>query len=1056
MPLAAVLTRPSVRALFYGQRFLVLAAATSIVSALSGDAWASSAHDSRNSGLSARIGPHNTFVQSWSVQMAATTPVYGSDGQQLYVAFGSQVQALSMQDGSIIWSCGLGSSTGFPTPALSGDGSLIFVVSTSDKMLRAISTTSGSVMWSTSISSTWPNCYSNSRCPLVVAPSGVVAVGHCGYSATNGANLFCVSIGGRNWNSPAIDSSNKFYTESWDNGGLGAYSIESGTTSWSINIGPLAGNVPVVSADGSAVYTANNICCSQPTSLSTLHLHAYSTSTGATLWETGGGFSGLTGLSADGSVLLGADNGNLYAFTSSGVQRWFMPTGSQAMFPPTCDSANVAYYTSDMLYVVNVTSGLLLWTTSAFHVGGFPSFVIAPGAALLVQSPNAVSLLRACRAGYFCTAGSPFFLETICASGTFSIGDALSCTPCPLNYNSPPGSTSAAACLPCPAGTYASGGLCVSCQAGSYSTTVGATSSATCLACPVGTSSVAGASTCSICASGYAGTPTNPGGGSAGCIPCSSGFFSSAGQTSCSPCPSGTTTASFASASASACSMCAAGYFESAAASCLACPAGKWSSRGASTCVPCPPGTYSQAGASSCTLCPAGTYGAAAGLTSAACSGACSACSEGSMFPPLASSLSCTAGGSARAAPPSLSLLLWPAAHPQNAAHVDVIVAPLEKCQQLTSAAACSAAASIAGADGVVRYVIGTAAALHLEAAEPLECAAIYPSPSASPSALATASASASRSSLQTPTSTASVSVSVSASTSGTQSASATGSASVTVSQSASTSAAPSFLPTPSPVAIHLAGGFTGLRALAVDTAGNVYGSVYCLSEPICFPGIFKLTKASNYAKSDFLGGNVNQPTGVAVAWGSGDLAVADYQNGRILRTTSSGTAIGAWSTCCGTALTVTFDAAGNIYYTEYFGGGIWKIDSTGHNKFVSISRPASVAVGPSGAIYFSSLDGNGFIDPSSRAVRFFSESTLSETHVFTSRFPATEAYLVGSAGGASGDTRKILSTTGNVANVSPANTAGLSGISSATSDADGNLFVNVGGTDIYMLPGLA
>ena len=193
MPLAAVLTRPSVRALFYGQRILALAAATSVVSAQSGDAWASSAHDSRNSGLSARIGPHNTFVQSWSVQMAATTPVYGSDGQQLYVAFGSQVQALSMQDGSIIWSCSLGSSTGFPTPALSGDGSLIFVVSKSDRMLRAISTTSGSVMWSASVSSSWPNCLTDLNCPVAVAPSGVVALGNCGFSATNGAKLFCVT-----------------------------------------------------------------------------------------------------------------------------------------------------------------------------------------------------------------------------------------------------------------------------------------------------------------------------------------------------------------------------------------------------------------------------------------------------------------------------------------------------------------------------------------------------------------------------------------------------------------------------------------------------------------------------------------------------------------------------------------------------------------------------------------------------------------------------------------------------------------------------------------------
>jgi hypothetical protein len=162
-----------------------------------------------------------------------------------------------------------------------------------------------------------------------------------------------------------------------------------------------------------------------------------------------------------------------------------------------------------------------------------------------------------------------------------------------------------------------------------------------------------------------------------------------------------------------------------AAPMCAPCAAGAWAPQGTTACTACPPGTYSLAGAASCRLCPAGTYGASAGLGTAACSGACANCEAGSTSP-LPSinggdSLACVAA-STRAAPAALSLQLWPAAHPANPQHADLVVAPLIQCRQMTSAAACDAAASIAGADGVTRYVIGTAAGLHLEAAEALSC----------------------------------------------------------------------------------------------------------------------------------------------------------------------------------------------------------------------------------------------------------------------------------------------------------------------------------------------
>ena len=164
-------------------------------------------------------------------------------------------------------------------------------------------------------------------------------------------------------------------------------------------------------------------------------------------------------------------------------------------------------------------------------------------------------------------------------------------------------------------------------------------------------------------------------------------------------------------------------------ASALPCSAGYFPSLFG--CAPCSPGTFAPANAAVCSLCPQGTYGSRAGLTSAACSGPCASCPAGSSAPPAAtggsgggssSPLTCVTAD-ARALPPSLSLQLWPAAHPENAQRVDLVIAPLGQCQQMTSTATCAAAASLAGEDGTLRYVVGTAAAFHMEADATLTCA---------------------------------------------------------------------------------------------------------------------------------------------------------------------------------------------------------------------------------------------------------------------------------------------------------------------------------------------
>jgi hypothetical protein len=165
--------------------------------------------------------------------------------------------------------------------------------------------------------------------------------------------------------------------------------------------------------------------------------------------------------------------------------------------------------------------------------------------------------------------------------------------------------------------------------------------------------------------------------------------------------------------------------------SCAPCAAGSWSGPGSPSCILCSPGTYSSsAGASSCTPCPAGTYGSSAGLTSSTCTGPCAstaACPLGTAYPPPAApitGLSC-ASSAVRAVPASLGVLLWPAANPSNPQQVDLVIAPLDVCQRLRGTCSAQASNTVVGADGIMRYIVGTAAALNLEAAESLACSAL-------------------------------------------------------------------------------------------------------------------------------------------------------------------------------------------------------------------------------------------------------------------------------------------------------------------------------------------
>lgn len=277
----------------------------------------------------------------------------------------------------------------------------------------------------------------------------------------------------------------------------------------------------------------------------------------------------------------------------------------------------------------------------------------------------------------------------LCPASTFSAAGAATCTACTpptttldagasVCVSCPAGTTFDATnnrCTACPPGTFGSGGVCMSCSAGSFQADAGAGScllcapgtfaagvgASACVSCPGAPEGTfqpnAGATNCTLCRSAlpptgggsfyvvfgngatsssqcqqvaYSGSNTCTA-GTAGlngnCVTCPAGTFAPAKQGTCTSCPSGTVS-NVGSQSLNDCHACAAGEI-AVSGVCQACPAGSITLDGVTCllcpegtiesnerCVVCAPGTTADAGP----LCPRGTVPAASGTVCLPCS----------------------------------------------------------------------------------------------------------------------------------------------------------------------------------------------------------------------------------------------------------------------------------------------------------------------------------------------------------------------------------------------------------------------------------------------------
>ena len=80
----------------------------------------------------------------------------------------------------------------------------------------------------------------------------------------------------------------------------------------------------------------------------------------------------------DGSIIyFGSSSGTFYAFTSTGVMKWFYPAQDAIYSTPTYSAGYVSFGSNDyFIYVLNATTGVLLWRyKTGFVVTGSPAFL---------------------------------------------------------------------------------------------------------------------------------------------------------------------------------------------------------------------------------------------------------------------------------------------------------------------------------------------------------------------------------------------------------------------------------------------------------------------------------------------------------------------------------------------------------------------------------------------------------------------------------------------------------------------------------------------------------
>ncbi len=340
------------------------------------------------------------------------------------------------------WKFKAGSYLYSSSPALSGDGSTVYVGSYDDN-LYAINTLDGSLKWTFA---TGGKIVSSSP---AIATDGTIYVGSYDGklyaitdSGTSGTLKWAYTTGARINSSPAIGADGTIYVGSYD---YKLYAITdsgtSGTLKWTFTTSSQALlSSPAISSDGSTVYVGSYDD----------NLYAVNSSDGSEKWAflTGGSVLSSPAIGSDGTIYVGSDDDKLYAVadctgveapitacTGSGTaaQKWSFTTGGNVNSSPAIGSDGTIYVGSldDKLYAItdSGTSGTEKWTfTTGGDVSSSPAigsdgtiFVGSDDKSLYALTDSGSS---ATERWAFTTAGELISSPAIGSDGTIYIGSA--------------------------------------------------------------------------------------------------------------------------------------------------------------------------------------------------------------------------------------------------------------------------------------------------------------------------------------------------------------------------------------------------------------------------------------------------------------------------------------------------------------------------------------------------------------------------------------------------------------------------------------------------------
>ncbi|MEQ8240229.1 MAG: PQQ-binding-like beta-propeller repeat protein [Cyclobacteriaceae bacterium] len=157
---------------------------------------------------------------------------------------------------------------------------------------------------------------------------------------------------------PAIgDDGTIFVTLSGKEGVPNIHAINTdGTEKWAMEVGDIIRSSPVISNDGSTVYTASYDD----------NMYAFNAQTGVITWSSLLGSNArysTAALGLDGSLYIGTQTDNVHAVGADGSQKWIFPTGGDVNCSPVIGADGTVYAQSidDFLYALNPVDGTEIW-----------------------------------------------------------------------------------------------------------------------------------------------------------------------------------------------------------------------------------------------------------------------------------------------------------------------------------------------------------------------------------------------------------------------------------------------------------------------------------------------------------------------------------------------------------------------------------------------------------------------------------------------------------------------------------------------------------------------